>query len=221
MPPTGTFGVVVVSPALEVPFAEVVNSLVNVDDWAAVGASLCNSGWHRLPAAISGELCDELSAAPSDWRPLPPEEGGHGVRQRGFGSYRVLDEADMIVRDVASEIAASITAASAALPSVPPFNEVTWTRYPAGEGFITKHRDPQGVGGVIAIATLVGRATFRVWSDEVVEWETEPGDTVLLRAYGWPNEGELCPIHEVESPVGERLIMTLRHNRGGAGAAYF
>jgi hypothetical protein len=186
-----------------------------------VGAALCAVGWNRLIMAISPELCHELAAVPLEWCPLPPEEGGHAVRQRGYSSYRRLDEANDVARQVACEVAASITAANPTIASVPPFNEVTWTRYPPGEGFITKHRDPPGVGGVIAIITLAGRATFRVWSDDVVEWQTEPGDVVLLRGYGWPTEGARCPTHEVEPPVEERLIMTFRHNRGGAGAAYF
>lgn len=109
------------------------------------------------------------------------------------------------------------------LEPVPKFNEVSWTHYPAAMGFITKHRDPPGAGGVIAIATLTGRATFRVWADSrSVSWQTTPGDVVLLRGHGWPRPGALCPVHEVEPPAEQdRMIMTFRHNRGGAGAAYF
>lgn len=197
------------------------SGFVNADDWAAGRAALCAVGWCRLPVAIAPELCEELAGAPSEWHALPPTEGRHGLRQHGYSSYRRLDEADVVVRQIASEVAESITVADLSLPPVPPFNEVTWTRYPAGKGFITKHQDPPGVGGVIAITTLAGRATFRVWSDDPVEWQTGPGDVVLLRGYGWPTEGARCPMHEVEPPVEERLIMTFRHNRRGAGAPYF
>ena len=45
---------------------------------------------------------------------------------------------------------------------LPSFNEVTWGRYPQGTGRITKHADPSEYGGVVAIFTLQGAATFRV-----------------------------------------------------------
>lgn len=190
-------------------------------DWVVAGDALSTSGWHRLASVLSPEVQHELADVPSQWHPLPPEEGS--VRQDGFGSYLSLDDAAQVVRQFAQEITESITTANPELQPVPKFNEVTWTRYPVAMGFITKHRDPPGVGGVIAIATLTGRATFRVWADsEPVSWKTAPGDVVLLRGYGWPRPGALCPVHEVEPPAGQdRMIMTFRHNRGGPGAAYF
>ncbi len=55
----------------------------------------------------------------------------------------------------------------------------------------------------------------------VTEWETCDGDLVILRGHGWPHEGSLCPLHEVESPrVGDRMTMTFRHNRRGPGGDY-
>lgn len=93
-----------------------------------------------------------------------------------------------------------------------------------GHHFITAHRDPPGVGGVIAIITLEGVARFRVWSeeDQAGEWDTAPGDLVLLRGTGWPSESALCPRHEVEPPrTCSRSILTYRFNRGGPGADYF
>lgn len=71
--------------------------------------------------------------------------------------------------------------------------------------------------------TLAGGATFRAWSadGQVAEWQTGPGKLVVLRGVGWPEPDSQCPLHEVGPPVeGERRIMTLRHNLGGAGAGY-
>jgi len=45
---------------------------------------------------------------------------------------------------------------------------------------------------------------------------------VLLRGGGWPTPTSRCPIHEAQSPAaGERVTLTLRHNKGGYGADYF
>ena len=75
----------------------------------------------------------------------------------------------------------AISAASRAITAPPLFNEVTWSLYPEGTGHITAHRDPAGVGGVIAIVTLRGTAAFDVRApNERVEWLTEAGDLVLL-----------------------------------------
>jgi hypothetical protein len=93
-----------------------------------------------------------------------------------------------------------------------------------GHHFITAHWDLPGVGGVIAIVNLEGVARFRVWPDEgeANEWQTAPGDLVLLRGRDWPSEGALCPRHEAEPPpTGGRSILTYRFNRGGPGADYF
>ncbi|MHB8504455.1 MAG: hypothetical protein ACYDEN_01850 [Acidimicrobiales bacterium] len=64
---------------------------------------------------------------------------------------------------------------------------------------------------------------FRVFApdDTMVEWETAAGQLALLRGMGWPHEASRCPLHEVDPPwSGERMILTLRSNRGGAGAGY-
>ena len=73
------------------------------------------------------------------------------------------------------------------------------------------------------VVTLRGAATFRVFGpdDGPVEWETGAGQLALLRGSGWPDEVSRCPLHEVDPPSsGERMIMTLRRNSGGAGAGY-
>lgn len=121
------------------------------------------------------------------------------------------------------------------VPAIPRFNEVSWTRYPAATGRITTHRDPAPFDGIIAIATLSGRATFSVWGgavhgtpDEVLargtpptEWDASAGDLILLRGNGWPTPDARCPMHGVSAPAdGERTIMTFRHNTRGAGGGY-
>jgi hypothetical protein len=105
-----------------------------------------------------------------------------------------------------------------------------------GFGYITRHRDPPTAGGIIAITTLAGHARFRVWDDDGVsdvpssrhdravahERDTDGGDLGILRGDGWPGQASRCPVHEVESPsVGDRIILTLRYNKGGFGANYF
>ncbi len=111
-----------------------------------------------------------------------------------------------------------VVAANAPLPS---FNEVSWTLYPKGSGHITAHRDPAAFTGVIAVTTLCGSATFRVSNGtDHAEWETNPGDVVVLGAQGWPGY-PAGPVHEVDPPVGgDRMIMTLRHNSRGSGGGY-
>lgn len=53
-------------------------------------------------------------------------------------------------------------------------------------------------------------------------WQASRGDLVILRGFGWPTAEARCVVHGVEPPpAGERVIMTFRHNRGGAGADYF
>lgn len=117
----------------------------------------------------------------------------------------------------------SSAAGRAGLPNLPEFNEVTWGQYPAEIGGISAHRDPSAYGGVIAVFTLWGRATFRVFDGEqvVAEWDTRPCQLALLRGSGWPRSDSACPVHEaLPPPVGERGIMTFRHNLGGPGAGY-
>ena len=165
---------------------------------------------------------------------LPADEGV--VHQNGFGSYMVLADAAPLVRRLGDSIVVELTKATAhALPPIPEFNEVSWTLYPAGIGRITTHRDPAAYGGIIAIATLLGSAKFRIWSGEVLgtpaqvlmgdipptQWDAAAGDLILLRGNGWPTPATRCPLHEADSPPdGERVIMTFRHNTRGGGAGY-
>ena len=116
-----------------------------------------------------------------------------------------------------------LTHGAPALPAPPSFTDVSWTRDEDGSLFISPHRDPPTVGGVIAVVTLYGASRFTVWDgDGKHEWDTETGDLVLIRGKGWPTEDAECPLHEASPPVrGGRMIMTLRHNTLGPGADYF
>jgi len=192
-------------------------------DWAQATRSLFDDGWARLAGVLDDDLAGRLAAAaPGPWEALPPEEGV--VRQGGFTCGAAFDDTPAIVRRVGDEITASRAAhCPDGTPDLPRFNEVNWGRNPPGAGFITAHRDPPGYGGVIAVATLTGQATFRLWSgSRAFAWEAAAGDLVILTGKGWPTAGARSPVHEAEPPVdAERLVMTFRYNRNGAGAEYF
>lgn len=195
---------------------------VNVP-WNEVVSALATCGWARAPEAVDAALGEALMVDNGrQWR----EAGDEGVvRQHVIGSYTPFDEALPVVRAVGDRLVAGLTAEARrqGLAEIPAFNEVTWGRYPAGRGHITAHRDPSAYGGVVAVFTLAGHARFRVWTtpEEVSEWETGPGQLVLLRGAGWPAAASLCPLHEVDPPLcGERMIMTFRRNSAGAGAGY-
>lgn len=196
-------------------------------DWCSTVRCVMDDGWCRLPRAIhAGQVARLVDAAPEPWHPLPRDEGGGCVYQEGFATFSTLERADLDVRNVALSITTSL---SNALPAgsleLPAFNDVSWTRYPERAGQITSHRDPPSCGGVIAVLTLAGTATFYVGPSRdcsIDSWQASEGDLVILRGFGWPTGGSRCVEHGVEPPpVGERLIMTLRHNRDGAGADYF
>jgi hypothetical protein len=179
--------------------------------------------WARLPQAAPSELVSSLATVEGrEWQPLQDEGVVH---QHGWGAYIPLATAPPPVLRAADTISTSVTrlAEARGLPAAPQFNEVTWTRYPKGRGAISPHRDPGDYHGLIAIFTLEGSAPFRVLDDESdswSSWQTMPGDLVLLRS-GWPAPGDRCPTHAAEPPPdGERMIMTLRSNRRGAGGGY-
>ena len=208
------------SPVAEADPAALV-ALVVAWDEAVVG--LANRGWAMIPNALDGDV---LRAVTHDdrrqWRLL----GDEGVvRQHAYGSYLPLEAARAAVRGVAGGLVAGLSDAAGqrGLPAPRGFNEVTWGRYPARTGRISRHAYPADYGGVIAVFTLRGAAAFRVFRPDggAVEWETGAGQLALLRGSGWPDEASRCPLHEVDPPSsGERMIMTLRCNSGGAGAGY-
>jgi hypothetical protein len=203
------------------------NGLFSAVEWSSVVHAVIGSGWCRVPGAISaGQSGRLVRAAPGPWHPLPHHEGGGTVYQAGSATFSVLDNAGLLVRTVAQSLQKHLTdAAPERCPELPAFNEVSWTRYPQGEGHITGHQDPPGCGGVIAIVTLAGTAAFYIGSSperSIDTWQTARGDLVILRGFGWPATEARCVEHGVEPPpAGERQIMTFRHNRGGAGADYF
>jgi hypothetical protein len=190
-------------------------------EWTSVVESLSTVGWFVAAEAIDQSVADLLVPPEQiQWRLLSDE----GVAlQHGYGAYLPFRDASQAVRDVGSELIVRTNRAAndRGLPGIPPFNEVTWTRYPLGMGRITRHRDRSAYRGIVAVATLLGAATFRVYAhgDVIAEYETAPGHLVLLRGTGWPDLEAPRPSHEVDPPVGrERMIMTLRSNASGAGA---
>jgi hypothetical protein len=203
------------------------DGLLDAVDWNSAVQAVIDSGWCRVPEAISARQADRLiRAATGAWRPLPHNEGGGTVYQAGFAAFSILESSGLLVRGMAQSLKRCLmNAVPAGCPELPAFNEVSWTRYPEGAGHITGHRDPPGCGGVIAVLTLAGAATFYIGPSRdrsTDSWQTSRGDLVILRGFGWPVTGARCVVHGVEPPpAGERMIMTFRHNRGGAGADYF
>ena len=188
-----------------------------VADWESAGASLFRGGWARLSGAVPADWLNRLiKARTSPWQPLPEEEGV--VRQGGFAAYTGLDAADDSVVAFAQVLLGALDPAVGDRSPLPWFNEVSWTLYPRGSGHITAHRDPEAFTGVIAVTTLAGSARFRVSNGaDHAEWETAPGDVVVLAGHGWPS----VPVHEADPPTsGDRMIMTLRHNGRGSGGGY-
>lgn len=203
--------------------------------WGEVVDRLTSPGWTRLVRAVDPPTLRALErAAPGPWSSLPGSEGSAGVRQAGLSSHSAVDRAGDLVRSIADRIKASIDAASNGIAPLPAFNHAEWCRADKGRMFITPHRDPQTAGGVIAVLTIRGRAVFRIWGldgsladaqghpELATSWRSDHGDLVLMRGRGWPLTTSRCPIHEAESPLeGDRVTLTLRHNKGGYGAEYF
>jgi hypothetical protein len=209
--------------------------MLSAVDWAYASGSLVTTGSVRLPRALDLAMRQRMmDAAAPPWRALSPEEGV--VRQDGYFSHTVVADSEPLVWLLGGEIVEGLRATlGPSQPSIPHFNEVSWTRYPEGTGHITTHRDPTAYGGVVAIATLQGAASFRVWGGDVpgrpsevldtgtppTRWEAAAGDLILLRGNGWPTPKARCPLHDVCAPHdGDRMIMTFRHNTGGAGSGY-
>jgi hypothetical protein len=190
--------------------------------WEQAVLDLRDRGWTRVACALGAEVVDQLAYDDTHrWR-VPGDEPV--VHQHAYGSYLPFAEARPEVRQAGADLVAGLTAAAGrfGLPPVPGFNEARWGRSPSGVGRVSAQRDPPEYGGVIAVFTLRGRATFRVIDPDraLAEWETAPGHIVILRGAGWPRRASRCPPHDADwPPDGERLIMTLRHNSGGAGYA--
>jgi hypothetical protein len=192
-------------------------------DWSEALLALWSCGWARLAGALPPLLCDELfAAAPATWVRQPDELGV--VQQGGQHCGAPIEQAPAVLGELVDALAGAIDAAApAGCPPLPRWNEAEWNQDDDGTLFITQHRDPPLAGGTIAVLTLAGSARFRVWDDDGAhEWDTGPGDVVLMAGQGWPTPQSTCPLHEAESPgPGGRRTLTLRHHLGGAGAAWF
>jgi hypothetical protein len=204
--------------------------------WEAVVPQLVSRGWVLLKdVAETHFLQASEHSAPGPWTSVPSTEGSAGVRQAGLACHSAVNDAAEPVGALAAAICRGIDSAGVPdLAPLPAFNHANWCRAKGGQNFITPHRDPVTAGGVIAVLTIRGRAMFRVWdfdgsladaqrhSELATEWETDDGDLVLMQGGGWPFPTSRCPIHEALSPRdGDRVTLTLRHNKGGYGADYF
>jgi len=204
--------------------------------WREAVQNLIVLGWCRVQGAVSTDLAAALEdAAPDRWTSVPPVEGPARVRQAGCGSHSDIDGATTVVQTFARALREQIDSATPpGTPGLPPFNHAEWSRPEHGHMFITPHRDPVTAEGVVVTVTLRGEARFRVWEledspaaalehpERANVWATADGDIVVLRGGRWPTDESMCPIHDAQMPVGgERVTLTLRHNRGGFGTDYF
>jgi hypothetical protein len=97
-------------------------------------------------------------------------------------------------------------------------NEASYQRYQPGGNGLPPHRDQRYYASCIAIITLQGAATSaihasRMHGDVTAEWNTHPGQVILLQ--GWQPQGpdDPRPYHRVDPPAdAPRLIFQLRHN---------
>lgn len=180
-------------------------------------------GWIRLPGYLSPAVLEELRPPESiAWVPLAPKVGV--VEQRGAFAQSGFDEAPAAVQQAGVAIHEAVVSATGR-SLVPRFNEVTWQRYGAGEGFIDPHRDQPFYVGVIAIITLAGEADFAILESReppvvLEQWRTAPGDLVLLRGAELAGPDSRGPLHRVNRPISERVTLTLRHNLGGVGGGW-
>ncbi|MBO0879764.1 MAG: hypothetical protein J2P17_05215 [Mycobacterium sp.] len=183
-------------------------------DGVKTARELVTRRWTVVREALTPATAAALvEAAPSTWRDEESPTGG-GVTFSSSVTGMALGDSAQEVRRVGTQVLQSLDV------DAPPFNEVTWNRYAPGEGHISMHRDPPGVGGVIAVFTLYGEATFTI--EDQAEFPVAPGDLVLLAGNTWPHEFDRCIRHAASRPLdGERMILTFRHNLNGAGASYF
>ena len=193
--------------------------------WAdAVAALAPTHGWARAPKpwtsdALARRLADDDGR---QWRTAGDEGVDTPARHRLLPAVRRVAAT---VRAVGDEVVGRLSAEAGrqGLAPVPPSStKPPGAGTPLAPAISPPTVDPAAYGGV-AVFTLFGQALFRVWDadGEAAEWETGSGQLVLMRAAGWPQPDSRCPLHEVEPPRDEeRMIMTLRHNTGGAGAGY-
>lgn len=169
-----------------------------------------------LDQAACAELVDEVAETP--FEPLEAEVGP--VRQRGEYVRVVLGEDAFPATDRLASALATATGETGFVP-----NEAVFRRHVAPLDGITPHRDNAFYVVLVAIFTLTGSAPFaivrdREGTDVIDEWITRAGDLCLLRQPDFPGaEGER-PLHRVGAPESERMTLTLRMNKLGAGRGW-
>jgi hypothetical protein len=181
---------------------------------AETSHDLLSRRWTVVRAALTPSSAAALvEAAPDTWRDeMSP--AGSGVTFSSSVTGLAVAESPQPVRDLGTDVLDSLNVGA------PAFNEVAWNKYAPGDGHISMHRDPPGAGGVIAVFTLYGEATFVV--EDKAEFPVSTGDLVLLAGNKWPQENDQCVRHAASKPLaGERMILTFRHNVNGAGASFF
>ena len=176
-------------------------------------------GYARLPEAADPAFL-RLVRREVEAGPFQRFEGSFGkVRQEieGFDVEAPM-EGFPRVRELAAELTALVRAHGRGLRGLATWtvNEVGVARYRPGSLGITPHLDGRWYRRLVAVLTVHGRARFAVCGsrdpgDVVEEWETEPGDLVLMRGPGLARHRDGRPFHLVEGPRrGTRLSLGLR-----------
>ncbi len=147
---------------------------------------------------------------------------GRGGSQSGSGTYVSFKDAAVAVHELASRLVEQLAkAATGRTPALPPFNEVTWTHYPAGLGHISEDRDPACTQGSSSSRRCSAkRGSLHAATPAIsTNWLASTGGIVVLTGWGWPTDTSRCPVHGVDPPAStDRTILTLRSDARGAGA---
>jgi hypothetical protein len=180
-------------------------------DLSEVTAHLQARRWAMAHRALDEAACSALlGCAPGDWV-VEESAPGSPVSFSSSVTGSLVTSWPEPLAGLARLLAAELHA--------PVFTDATWNSYEPGVGHIGLHRDPPGVGGVIAVFTLAGSTTFHIEPD--LAFEVGPGDLVLLAANRWPSPDDTCLRHAADPPPGPRTILTLRHNLNGPGGDFF
>jgi hypothetical protein len=178
---------------------------------------LVTRGWVRLASRLDRDECAALARPRAlPWSRMAARVGA--VTQNGSFAQVPFREAPAPVQALSSAVRATVSAALG--QTLPDWNEVTWQRYEAGDGYIGPHRDQAYYKGVILIVTLSGEAEFTILESRdppviLDRWTTGSGDMVLLRGADLGAPGVRCPLHSVGKPASDRLTVTLRHDERG------
>jgi hypothetical protein len=169
-----------------------------------------------LTTARTDELLAEVACG--QYSPLDPQIGT--VRQRGDGlTIGVGDEAFPLVARLVTELTGEVTASRVDGTADYEPNEITCQRYLDDSSGIAAHMDQRRYRLLVAVFTLVGEATFRVFENRsatkvVGAWTTRGGDLCLLRAPGLAGHSDGRPTHSVAGPTASaRVSLTVRMNQ--------